>query len=180
MPGNGGVGAVIAFAFAAFWDVVVLSEEALDAAAEGLLQEVEAETTVLETTAAAQVFAAVAAEDEDFLDVLEVVDFAAAEEAGLEGGAFVAEDGGVEGGLAAEDAALEAVFVTVLDEVPLMALVVLVVVTSSLPFAAVSEPATAIPLSGEALAGTATQGATKMGMASRTGIGGGGGGATGW
>lgn len=118
------------------------------------------------------------------MDVLEAVDFAGAEEAGLEGGAFAAEEAGAEaafeGAFAAEDAALETLFVTVLEEVPLTAAVVLVVVTNSLPFAAVSEPATFMSLSGADLTGTATQGATNMGMASKIGIGGGGEGATGW
>jgi len=184
MPGSGGVGAVTALIFAAFWLWVLLAaEEVWEAFAEEvLLQEVEAETTVLEVTTAA----AAATCDEDFLDVLEVVDFAGAEEGGLEGGAFAAEEvlegaleGALEGGLAAEEAALETVFVTVLEEVPLIAAVVLVVVTNSLPFAAAEEPATAMFLSGAGLTGTATQGATNTGMASKIGIGGGGGGATG-
>lgn len=182
MPGKGRVGAVTAFSFAAFWLGVAL-EEALEAfAAEFLLVEVEAETTVLDTTTVAEVFAA-AAEDEDILEPLEAVDFAGAEEAGLEGGAFAAKDAGaeaaLEGALAAEDAALETVFVTVLEEEPLMAAVVLVVVTNSLPFAAVSEPATFMLLNGTGLVGTATQGATNIGMASKIGIGGGGEEATG-
>lgn len=182
MPGKGRVGAVTAFNFAAFWLEVVF-EEALEAfAAEFLLAEVEAETTVLDATMVAEVFAA-AAEDEDFLDPLEAVDFAGAEETGLEGGAFAAEDAGAdaafEGAFAAENAALETVFVTVLEEVPSMAAVVLVVVTNSLPFAAVSEPETFMSLSGSGLTGTATQGATNIGMASKIGIGRGGEGATG-
>lgn len=180
------MGAVTAFSFAAFWLGVVLAE---GGALDFLVAEVEAETTVLDASPGADVFAA-AAEDEDFLDALEVVDFAGAEEAGLEGGAFAVADktgaeSAFEGALAAaaadDDAALETVFVTVLeDDVPLMAAVVLVVVTSSLPFAAVSEPATFMSLSGAGLTGTATQGPTNMGMASRIGIGGGGDGATGW
>ena len=186
MPGSGGVGAVTALIFAAFWLWVLLAaEEVWEAFAEEVLvQEVEAETTVLEVTTASA--AAAATCDEDFLDVLEVVDFAGAEEGGLEGGAFAAEEvlegaleGALEGGLAAEEAALETVFVTVLEEVPLIAAVVLVVVTNSLPFAAAEEPATAMFLSGPGLTGTATQGATNTGMASKIGIGGGGRGATG-
>lgn len=117
------------------------------------------------------------------MDVLEVVDFAGVEEDGLEGGAFDADvpgaEGGFEGTFAAEDAALETVFVTVLEEVPLMAAVVLVVVTSSLLFAAMSEPAIFMSLSGVGLTGTATQEATNTGMASKIGIGGAGGRATG-
>lgn len=183
MPGKGGVGAVTAFGFAAFWLDVDL-EEVLEAAEDFLLKKVEAETTVLDTTTVAEVFSAAAATcDEDFLDALDAVDFAGAEEAGLEGGAFDVEDAApepaLEGALAAEDAALETVFVTVLEEVPLMAAVVLVVVTNSLPFAEVSEPATFMSLSSAGLTGTATQGATNTGMASNVGIGGGGEGATG-
>lgn len=101
-------------------------------------------------------------------------DFAGVEEDGLEGGAFDADvpgaEGGFEGTFATEDAALETVFVTVLEDVPLMAAVVLVVVTNCLPLAAVSEPATVMSLSGAVLTGTATQGATNTGMASKIGI----------
>jgi hypothetical protein len=204
MPGSGGVGAMMAFAFAAFWLAVVLAEvvdaattATEDAATEVgfLLTAVEAETTVLEHTTAAEVFAA---EEEDFA-LEEVVEFAAAE-AGLEGGLAVegalaeeaaledAFEGALEGAFAAEEGALEgtfdgafaaeALFVTVFVEVPLMA--VFVSTTNiSLPLAAVSEPATCTSFRGTGAALTATQGVTKIGMASKTGIGGGGGGATG-
>lgn len=62
MPGKGGIGAVTALSFAAFWLGVVLEEalEAAAAAADFLLAEVEAETMVLETTTVAEVFAAAA------------------------------------------------------------------------------------------------------------------------
>jgi hypothetical protein len=197
MPGSGGVGAMMAFAFAAFWLAVVLAEvvdaattATEDAATEVgfLLTAVEAETTVLEHTTAAEVFAA---EEEDFA-LEEVVEFAAAE-AGLEGGLAVegalaeeaaledAFEGALEGALEGTfDGAFaaEALFVTVFVEVPLMA--VFVSTTNiSLPLAAVSEPATCTSFRGTGAALTATQGVTKIGMASKTGIGGGGGGATG-
>jgi hypothetical protein len=153
MPGRGGVGAVIAFTLFAFWlaDVEVVEPAfwLVDPAAEEadfLLSAVEAETTVLETTTAAEVFAEAATED--FL-VEEVIDFAGTEEAGLDGGlteegaleetfdgAFAAEEGALEGAFAACETGL-ALLVTVLVEVPLMAVIVFVT-TISLPFAVVS------------------------------------------
>jgi hypothetical protein len=145
MPGRGGVGAVMAFAFAAFWLAVVFAEVVEPAAEEPgfLLTAVEAETTVLETTTAAEVLTEAATED--FL-VEEAIDFAGTEEAGLDGG--LAEegaleetfDGALEGALEAAFAASEAglaLLVIALVEVPLMAVIVFVT-TISLPFAVVS------------------------------------------
>jgi hypothetical protein len=143
MPGRGGVGAVMALTFAAFWLVVVFAEVEEPAAEEEifLLTEVEAETTVLETTTAAEVLTEAATED--FL-VEEAIDFAGGtEEAGLDGG-FADEgaleetfdgalEGALEGAFAASEAGL-ALLVTVLVEVPLMAVTVLVT-TISLPLA---------------------------------------------
>lgn len=198
MPGRGGVGRVMALILRASCEAVVLSDAATEGAlteaggAEGgfekaLVAAEDLETTVQGTTVlqmtAAEVFAA---EEEDFLDV---VDLAGAEEAGLDGhltdegafdGAFDgAFEGALEGALAAEEAGLAGVLVTVLEEVPLMAVVVFVV-TSSLPFAAISEPATVIPLSGQTgLTGKAMHGVeTKIGMAKNIGVGGGGGAGT--
>lgn len=190
---------MMALILRAFWEAVVLSEAASEGAlteaggAEGGLEEAfvaaeDLETTVQETTVLQMTALLVfAAEDSDFL---EAVDLAGAEEAGLQGhladegafdGAFEgtldgALDGAFEGALAAEEAGLEGIFVTVLVEVPLMAVVVFVV-TNSLPFAAVSEPATVMPLSGQkGLTGTAMHGvATKTGIAKSIGVGGGGG-----
>ena len=174
MPGSGGVGAVIALAFAAFWLAVVVfagaaAETAVDEAMEGgalLDMAVETETMVFAATTAADIFAAA----EPFLEFLEdVVEFAGAAEAGFEGG--FAEEGALEETLeAAFDGALEgafegaldpacdgalegafeggfaeaAVFVTVFDEVPLTFIFVSTT-TISLPLAAVSEPATFMP-----------------------------------
>jgi hypothetical protein len=137
------VGAVMALTFAAFWLVVVFAEVEEPAAEEEifLLTEVEAETTVLETTTAAEVLTEAATED--FL-VEEAIDFAGGtEEAGLDGG-FADEgaleetfdgalEGALEGAFAASEAGL-ALLVTVLVEVPLMAVTVLVT-TISLPLA---------------------------------------------
>lgn len=186
---------MMALILRAFWEAVVLSEAASEGAlteaggAEGGLEEAfvaaeDLETTVQETTVLQMTASLVfAAEDSVFL---EAVDLAGAEEAGLEGhladegafdGAFEGTlDGAFEGALAAEEAGLAGVFVTVLVEVPLMAVVVFVV-TNSLPFAAVSEPATVMPLSGQkGLTGTAMHGvATKTGIAKSIGVGGGGG-----
>lgn len=55
MPGSGGVGAINAVIFAAFWLCVLLAAEEVweGFAEEALLQDVEAETTVLEVTTAA-------------------------------------------------------------------------------------------------------------------------------
>jgi hypothetical protein len=145
---------VIAFALFAFWpaelEVVEPAFWLVDLAAEEvdfLLRAVEAETTVLETTTAAEVFAEAATDD--FL-VEEAIDFAGTEEAGLDGGltedAALEEtfDGTFDGAFAAEEDALEATFaaseaglallVTVLVEVPLMAVTVFVTIIS-LPFA---------------------------------------------
>lgn len=204
MHGSGGVGAVMAFAFAAFWLLVEVfvepAETAVDEATEGwvLLTAVETETIVFEAITAADVFAAQGVED--FLD--EVVEFGVAAEAGFDGGfavegAFaedaaleetleVAFEGAFDGALdpafdsAFADAGLLAVFVTVFDEVPLTFIFVSTT-TISLPLAAVSEPATLTPSKGVGTgAGATTQGVTITGMASMTGIGGGGAGATGW
>lgn len=221
MPGKGGVGAVMALAFAAFWLAEVFAdaveETAVDEATEGtflLDTAVDTETMVLPATTAADVFAAA----EECLDPLadEVVEFAGAgagaAEAGFEGGlavegAFAEEgaleetfegalegafEGAFEGGLAAEDGAFAAgagllgVLVTVFEEIPLTFIFVSTI-TISLPLAAVSEPATLMSLSASAagagvdaeLAHTATQGVINTGMGSKTGIGGGGAGATG-
>jgi hypothetical protein len=196
MPGRGGVGAVIALAFAAFWDAEVEVVEAAESAF--LLTAVEVETTVLETTTAAEVFVVEAG----FLD--EVTEFAGAAEAGFDGG--FAEDGGfaAEGGLT-EDGALEepcdpafdsafeetfdaaltseaglvalwaTVLVTVFVEVPLT-VVFVSVTTISLPLTVVSSPVTCISFKGAAgLTVTAIQGVTKIGIARRIGVGGGGG-----
>jgi hypothetical protein len=129
---------VIAFTLFAFWLVEVeVVEPAFwlvdPAATEAgfLLSAVEAETTVLETTTAAEVFAEAATEE--FL-VEEVIDFAGTEEAGLDGG--LTEEGALEGAFAASEAGL-ALLVTVLVEVPLMAVIVFVI-TISLLFAVVS------------------------------------------
>jgi hypothetical protein len=144
---------VIAFALFAFWlaelEVVEPAFCLVDPAAEEvdfLLRAVEAEPTVLKTTTAAEVFAEAATED--FL-VEEATDFAGTEEAGLDGGlteegaleetfddAFAAEEGALEGAFAACETGL-ALLVTVLVEVPLMAVIVFVT-TISLPFAVVS------------------------------------------
>jgi hypothetical protein len=103
MPGRGGVGVEMALALAAFWDVVVEVEEA-----GFLLRHVEAETTVLETITAADVFVMEAG----FLD--EVVEFAGAAEAGLDGG--LREEGGFAGdGAFAEDGVLEETFDSAFD-----------------------------------------------------------------
>lgn len=208
IPGRGGVGAVIALAFAAFWLAVVFAEAAEETAVEETTEgtflldtAVETETMVFAATTAADVFAAA----EECLDALadEVVEFASAgagagaAEAGFEGG-FADEgaleevfEGAFEGGLAAEDGAfadagLLGVLVTVFEEVPLTFIFVSTT-TISFPLAAVSEPATLMSLSGSAagagvdagLAHTATQGVIRTGMGSKTGIDGGGGGATG-
>ena len=173
MPGSGGVGAVIALAFAAFWLAVVVfagaaAETAVDEAIEGgalLDMAVETETMVFAATTAADIFAAA----EPFLEFLEdVVEFAGAAEAGFEGG--FAEEGALEETLEAAlegafDGALDpacegalegafeggfaeaAVFVTVFDEVPLTFIFVSTT-TISLPLAAVSEPATFMPSRG--------------------------------
>jgi hypothetical protein len=155
-----------------------------------LLTAVEAETTVLETTIAAEVLTEAATED---VLVEEAIDFAGgAEEAGLDGGfaeegaleetfeeAFASEEGALEAAFAASEAGL-ALLVTVLVEVPLIAVTVFVT-TISLPFAAAPSPATSTSLrGGAALTGTATQGVTRTAMASKTVVGGGGGGVTGW
>jgi hypothetical protein len=179
------VGAEMALAFAAFWDVVVDVVEA------GFLpRDVEAEMTVLETTTAADVFVMEAG----FLD--KVTEGAGAAEAGLDGGLTeeggFAEDGAFD---SAFDGALEAAFdpafdpdfdpafasstdlavllVTVFIEVPLIA-VLISVTTISFPFATVASPVTCISFIGAALTGTAIQGVTKIGMARRIGVGGGG------
>jgi hypothetical protein len=198
MPGRGGVGAEMALAFAAFWDVIVDVVEA-----GFLLTAVEVETTVLETTTAADVFRTEAG----FLD--EVTEGAGAAEAGLNSG--LTEEGGF-----AEDAALEETFDTVFDgaleaafdpafdptfdpdfdpafasstdlavllvtvfiEVPLIAVFVSII-TISFPFATVASPVTCISFIGSALTGTAIQGVTKIGMARRISVGGGGAGVAG-
>jgi hypothetical protein len=184
------VGAEMALAFAASWDVVV------DAVEAGfLLRDVEAEMTVLETTTVADVFVMEAG----FLD--KVTEGARAAEGGLtEEGGF-AEDGAFD---SAFDGALEAAFdpafdptfdpdfdpafasstdlevlmVTVFIEVPLIAVLVSVT-TISFPFATVASPVTCISFKDAALTGTATQGVTKMGMARRISVGGGGAGVAG-
>jgi hypothetical protein len=192
------VGAEMALAFAAFWDVIVDFVEA-----GFLLTAVEVETTVLETTTAADVFRTEAG----FLD--EVTEGAGAAEAGLNSG--LTEEGGF-----AEDAALEETFDTVFDgaleaafdpafdptfdpdfdpafasstdlavllvtvfiEVPLIAVLVSVT-TISFPFATVASPVTCISFKDAALTGTAIQGVTKIGMARRISVGGGGAGVAG-
>jgi hypothetical protein len=194
MPGRGGVGAEMALAFAASWDVVV------DAVEAGfLLRDVEAEMTVLETTTVADVFVMEAG----FLD--KVTEGAGTAEAGLDGGLTeeggFAEDGALD---SAFDGALEAAFdpafdptfdpdfdpafasstdlavlmVTVFIEAPLIAVLVSVT-TISFPFATVASPVTCISFKDAALTGTATQGVTKMGMARRISVGGGGAGVAG-
>lgn len=60
MPGKGGIGAVTALSFAAFWLGVVLEVLEAAAAEDFLLAQVEAETTVLETTTVAEIFSAAA------------------------------------------------------------------------------------------------------------------------
>ena len=185
----------MALTLAAFWVEVVfaVAEDfaAEDAEEEGaaeagfLLRVVEAETTVFVAITTAEVLMAKAAA-EALEDVLTIV---GAAEAGLGGGLIEdaaleetfegALDSTFEGALEGAFAA-EALFVTVFEEVPLTFIFVSTT-TISLPFAAASSPITFTPSrgAGAGLAGTATQGVTKTGMASKTGIGGGGGGVTG-
>jgi hypothetical protein len=184
----------MALAFAAFWDVIVDVVEA-----GFLLTAVEVETTVLETTTAADVFRTEAG----FLD--EVTEGAGAAVAGLHGGlteeSGFAEDGALEetfdsafdgafdptfnptldpafGPAFASSADLAALLVTVFVEVPVIAVLVSVT-TISFPFATVASPVTCISFKDAALTGTATQGVTKIGMARRIGVGGGGAGVAG-
>ena len=191
-----------AFVFVAFWLVEVFvefAEMAVDEATEGgvLVTAVETETMVFAVAiTAADVFAAEGGEG--FLDE-DVVEFAGTAEAGFDGGlavegAFAAEgafeetlDGILDGAFdealepafdsAFAEAGLLAVLVTVFDEVPLTFIFVSTT-TISLPFAAVSEPATFTPCRGAGV-GATTQGVIRTGMGSSTGIGGGGAGATG-
>jgi hypothetical protein len=150
MPGRGASGLVVALTFASLDDSV------------DLLDFLDEATLVA--------FSDFAAEDTDFVaepDFLDTVDFAGAEDAGLVGGALeavdfaAAEDAGLVGGTL--DAALAD---SLLTTVVVALTTVDFVVTTSLPFAAVSEPATVKPLRGTALIGIAKQGATRQ-----TGIG---------